>query len=86
MSIITKPIPNSTADRTRKKNVNDKKFTLSYKSPIDKDNTYKVIQSISAVSNKCRAVFTFTIIVTNIKKNIIEKRFRSPIYICYWFC
>lgn len=27
--IITKPIPNSTADRTKKKKVNDNKLTLS---------------------------------------------------------
>lgn len=34
-SIITSPIPNSTAERTKKKNVNDKKFMLSYKKPIE---------------------------------------------------
>ena len=50
--MITRPIPNSTADNTRKKNVNDRKLTLSYKNPIDSDNMYRVIQSISAVSNK----------------------------------
>ena len=52
-------------------------------SPIDKDSKYSVIHKISAVSNKCRAVLTFTITVTNIKKKIIEKRFKSPIYINY---
>ena len=50
--MITRPIPNSTADKTRKKNVRDKKLTLSYRKPIDKDNIYKVIQSISAVNSK----------------------------------
>ena len=29
ISMITKPIPNSTADNTRKKNVKERKFTLS---------------------------------------------------------
>jgi hypothetical protein len=79
--IITSPIPNSTADSTRKKNVRERKFTLSYNNPIDKERTYSVIQSISAVRSRCRAVFTLTIIVTSIKKNSIENRFRSPMYI-----
>ena len=30
-----KPIPNSTAERTRKKNVRDIKFKLSYEIPTD---------------------------------------------------
>ena len=34
-SIITKPIPNSTADKTRKKNVRDNRLILSYKKPTD---------------------------------------------------
>ena len=29
INMITKPIPNSTADRTKKKNVKERKFTLS---------------------------------------------------------
>lgn len=81
ISIITSPIPNSTADKTKKKKVKDKKLTLSYSSPIDNESTYNVIHSISAVNSKCSAVFTFTIIVTSIKKKIRENRFRSPIYI-----
>jgi hypothetical protein len=52
IKIITKPIPNSTADSTKKKNVKDKKFTLSYNKPIDNDKTYNVIHSISAVRSK----------------------------------
>ena len=81
--MITKPIPNSTADNTRKKNVNDRKLTLSYKNPIDSDNMYRVIQSISAVSNKWRAVLTFMIIVTSIRKNRIENKLISPMYNVY---
>ena len=33
--IITKPIPNSTADKTKKKKVKESKFVLSYSKPID---------------------------------------------------
>ena len=78
--IITKPIPNSTADKTKKKNVNDKKLTLSYRNPMDKDNKYRVIHKISAVRSKCNAVFTFIIIVVNIRKKSTEKRLISPMY------
>lgn len=78
--MITRPIPNSTADKTRKKNVRDRKLTLSYKKPMDKDNIYKVIQSISAVNSRCRAVLTFIIIVTSIRKNSIENKLISPMY------
>ena len=78
--MITRPIPNSTADKTRKKNVRDKKLTLSYRKPIDKDNIYKVIQSISAVNSKWSAVLTFMIIVTSMRKNSIENKLISPIY------
>ena len=39
ISIITRPMPNSTADSTKKKKVNDRKLTLSYRRPIDKDKT-----------------------------------------------
>lgn len=35
INIITSPIPNSTADNTKKKNVKDKKFKLSYRNPMD---------------------------------------------------
>ena len=34
--IIISPIPNSTADKTKKKKVNDRRHTLSYKKLIDK--------------------------------------------------
>lgn len=34
-NINIKPTPNSTADKTKKKNVKDKKFILSYDIPID---------------------------------------------------
>ena len=34
--IITKPIPNSTAERTKKKKVRERRFILSVKNPKDK--------------------------------------------------
>jgi len=34
--IIINPIPNSTADNTKKKKVSDNKFKLSYIKPADK--------------------------------------------------
>ena len=33
MSTITKPTPNSTAEKIKKKNVNERRFKLSYDSP-----------------------------------------------------
>jgi hypothetical protein len=78
---MTNPIPNSTAESTRKKKVKDKKLTLSYRKPRLKDRTYNVIHSISAVNNRWSAVFTLITIVANIMKNTIENRLISPIYI-----
>ena len=74
-------MPNSTADKTRKKKVNDKKFILSYIIPTESDTTYKVIHSISAVSKRCNAVLTFITMVSSITKKNIENKLRSPIYI-----
>ena len=81
--IITRPTPNSTADKTRKKNVKDKKFALSYKIPRDRTKTYKVIHKISAVNSKWRAELTLIDIlaIINIKNRIY--RFISPKYIKY---
>ena len=83
IKIITRPIPNSTADKTRKKKVNDKKLTLSYINPIERERRYNVIHNISAVNSKCNAVFTLIIMVNSIKKKIRENKFRSPTYIFY---
>ena len=84
-NIITNPIPNSTADKTRKKNVNDKRLILSYKKPIDSTMIYKVIHSNSAVSNRCNALDTlFAILKINIK-NKIKYKLMSPINIKYNF-
>jgi len=68
----TNPTPNSTADKTRKKKVKDKKLALSYTIPKDNTSTYKVIHKISAVSSRCNAELTLIVILTIISiKNII---------------
>jgi hypothetical protein len=79
--IITRPTPNSTADKIRKKKVSDKRFTLSYNNPTNKTKTYKVTQRNSAVSIKCKAVFIFITILVKIKKKISNIKFTSPINI-----
>ena len=70
--MITRPIPNSTADRTRKKKVKEIIFKLSYKSPIDKTIIYRVIHNNSAVNNKCNALETLFEILRNSRKNSIK--------------
>ena len=50
--MITKPMPNSTADKTKKKKVNESRLELSYRKPIESTITYKVIHKSSAVNNK----------------------------------
>lgn len=81
ISIITRPIPNSTADNTRNKNVKDNKFTLSKIKPTDKTTTYNVIHSNSAVNRRCNAFETLKAILKNIKKKSMKYKFISPINI-----
>ena len=77
-SINTRPIPNSMADRTKKKKVKDNKFKLSKINPAVNVNEYNVIHSNSAVKSRCKAVFELIKILTNkIKKKRINK-FKSP--------
>lgn len=78
-----RPKPNSTADKIKKKNVNERRFKLSYASPIKSVIIYKVIHRISAVNSKCRAVFTFSAILANIIKNIKKIKLKSPSVIDY---
>ena len=82
-SIITNPIPNSTADKTKKKKVNDNKLTLSYKNPTERTIIYRVIQSNSAVNNRWSALETLLAILKISKKNKIKYRLISPINIRY---
>ena len=72
------PRPNSTADKIKKKKVNDNMFRLSNTRPINKHVIYKVIHSNSAVSSRCSAVLTFSAILMNIIKNRINIKFISP--------
>lgn len=65
-------MPNSTADSTKKKNVSDSKLTLSDMYPTAKTTMYNVIQSNSAVNNKCRALVTLNEILNKIRKNKIK--------------
>jgi hypothetical protein len=83
--IVINPIPNSTADSTRKKNVNDSKFMLSYKKPTLNTIMYKVIHNNSAVNSKCSALDILLDILSNIKKNRIKYKFKSPINKKYKF-
>lgn len=69
---MTNPMPNSTADSTKKKNVSDSKLTLSDMYPTAKTTMYNVIQSNSAVNNKCRALVTLNEILNKIRKNKIK--------------
>jgi hypothetical protein len=82
-STITRPIPNSTADNIKKKNVKDSILTLSYINPIIRERLYKVIHKNSAVSNKCSAVFILITIPIKIKKNKKNKKLTSPKNISY---
>jgi hypothetical protein len=75
------PIPNSIAEKTKKKKVRDKTFKLSKIIPIKKTIAYNVIQSSSAVNNKCKLVFVLTIILKSSKKKKQKNKFKSPITI-----
>lgn len=77
-SIITRPKPNSTADKIKKKNVKDSKLTLSKIKPTRSTIMYKDIQSSSAVNNKCSAVLTFRTTVKKNMKNSMKTKFKSP--------
>ena len=83
ISIITKPIPNSTADIINRKKVRDSIFKLSYNKATESDIRYRVIHKNSAVSNRWSEVVTFITKLETIKKNISIKIFSSPICINY---
>ena len=77
----TTPIPNSIAEKTKKKNVKDSTFKLSKNKPINKTITYNVIQSNSAVNKRWRAEFVLIKTLKMSKKNKINSKFKSPINI-----
>lgn len=72
----TRPIPNSIAEKTKKKNVKDNIFKLSKIKPTNKTIAYKEIHKISAVKSKWRAVLVFMKTLNKIKKKKINKRFK----------
>jgi len=81
---MTKPKPNSTADKIRKKNVKDNKLRLSNTKPLIRVRIYNVIHKNSAVNNKCNEVLTFIVILEKrIKKRRIIKLI-SPNVISYF--
>jgi hypothetical protein len=76
--IRTRPTPNSIAEKMRKKKVRESIFKLSYANPTNRTIAYNVIQSNSAVSNKCKAVLVLINKLPKIRKNSTNKVFRSP--------
>lgn len=77
-SIITKPTPNSAAEKIKKKKDKDKMLRLSNARPIIKTNPYKVIHNNSAVKRRCSEVLGFVNNVLNRNKNRVKKTFISP--------
>jgi len=78
ININTRPIPNSTADKTKKKKVKEITFILSKKDPRVKTITYNVIHNNSAVKSRCKADVTLTTILDINKKNITMYKLTSP--------
>lgn len=70
-----KPIPNSTADKTKKKKVKDKTLIQSNIKPIINEIAYNVIHKISAVNNKWIDVF---VLIKRLKK--IKKKNKNKIF------
>ena len=78
IKIKIKPIPNSTAERTRKKKVKDSKLRLSNNSPAEGVIRYKVIHKISAVSRRWSELEGLITKLTKIKKKTKKNKFKSP--------
>ena len=81
--IITRPKPNSTADKIRKKKVSDIKFKLSNINPAIRVIIYRVIHRNSAVSKRWREVLTFIVILANIIIKSRIMKLMSPKVISY---
>lgn len=75
---MIKPTLNSTAEKIRKKKVNERRFKLSETNPIKSTTVYKVIHSSSAVNNKCSEVEMFISKLDNSRKKKTIKIFKSP--------
>lgn len=76
MSKRISPIPNSTADSTKKKKVRERTLILSKVNPKTNEIEYKVIQRISAVSSKWAEVLVLIKRLKNIKKKNKKKIFK----------
>lgn len=79
----TKPIPNSIAEKTKKKKVNERTFKLSKINPIKRTMVYKVIQRSSAVKSKWREVLVLIKILKKIKKKKKNNIFKLSTIICF---
>lgn len=79
----TRPIPNSIAEKTKKKKVRDRMLRLSYIKPIKRTRVYKVIHKSSAVSNKCKAVLVFITMLNIIRKKKKNNMFKLSTIIFY---
>lgn len=73
ISKSTKPIPNSTAENIKKKNVKESRFRLSKARPTTVTIAYSVIHKSSAVRSRCKEVFVWTTsVLSRNKKNMIK--------------
>jgi hypothetical protein len=66
-SSSTRPKPNSIAENTKKKKVNERMFRLLKVTPIKRAIAYNVIQSNSAIKSKFRELLLFSSKFKNIK-------------------
>ena len=80
---IISPILNSTAEKIKKKNVNDNILMLSNRNPTKIETLYKDIHTISAVNKRERDVELLIMNENSIIKMDIINKFKSPIKICF---
>ena len=78
ISSSTSPTPNSTAENIKKKNVRESRLRLLYTRPTSRVSAYKVIQSNSAVSNRCKEVLVLVIRVLKMSKKRANRILISP--------
>ena len=82
--IITNPIPNSTADKTKKKKVNERRLILSANNPTERTITYRVIHNNSATNNKCKELEILKEMLKRIKKKRTKYMLTSPTNTFYY--
>lgn len=74
----SKPIPNSIAEKMRKKKVKEIKFMSSIAYPTKSVNAYNITHSISAVNNKCKKEMMLVERLKSNNQNNNNKIFISP--------